>query len=84
MLDDKIEGEPDNTPGIASKGPRQDLYKDAQKGAPEVALKAAIQVTLGLHLLIQLLVHKSVQNDSKMMKLTGQSVPLERTSRILF
>ena len=44
-------------------GALQDLYKSAQKGAPEIALKGALQVALELHLFIQLSMHKSVQYD---------------------
>ena len=33
-----------NTPRVACKGALQDLYKDPQKGAPEIALKSAPQV----------------------------------------
>ena len=35
---------PDNTPRVAL----QDLYGDAQKGAPELALKDALQIALEL------------------------------------
>ena len=44
---------PDNTPGVVPKGALQDLYKDAQKGAPEDELKGALQVLLELNLFMQ-------------------------------
>ena len=44
---------PDNTPGVVPKGALQDLYKDAQKGAPEEELKGALQVLLELNLFMQ-------------------------------
>ena len=53
-----------NTPRVACKGALQDLYKDPQKGALEIALKGAPQVALQLHLFMQLSIHKSVQYDS--------------------
>ena len=40
------------------------IHKDAQEGAHDVALKGTLLVTLGLHLFMQLLMYKSVQNDS--------------------
>ena len=40
------------------------IYKDAQEGAPYVALKGTFLVPLELHLFMQLSMHKSVQNDS--------------------
>ena len=49
---------------IAPEGVFQDLYKGAQKGAPEIALKGALQVALELLLFIQLSMHESVQYDS--------------------
>ena len=42
----------------------QDLYKDAQQGAPDNALKGAFQVGLQLHLFMKLSIDKSVQHDS--------------------
>ena len=44
---------PDNTPGVVPKGALQDLYKDAQKGAPEDELKGALQVLLELNWFMQ-------------------------------
>ena len=44
---------PDNTPGVVPKGALQDLYEDAQKGAPEDELKGALQVLLELNLFMQ-------------------------------
>ena len=38
--------------------------KKRQKGAPETALKGALQVALELHLFMQLSIYKSVQYDS--------------------
>ena len=32
-----------NTPRVACKGALQDLYKDPQKGAPDIALKGALK-----------------------------------------
>ena len=49
---------------IAPEGVFQDLYKGAQKNAPEIALKGALQVALELLLFIQLSMHESVQYDS--------------------
>ena len=49
---------------IAPEGVFQDLYKGAQKSAPEIALKGALQVALELLLFIQLSMHESVQYDS--------------------
>ena len=65
-LDDTVQGAPDNTSGVPSKGELQYLYiyKDAQEGAPDVTLKGTLLVALELHLLMQLSMHKSVQNDS--------------------
>ena len=68
-LDDTVQGAPDNTSGVAPKGELQYLhiiyiYKDAQEGSPDVALKGTLLVALELHLFMQLLKHKSVQNDS--------------------
>ena len=40
------------------------IHKDAQEGAPDVALKGTLLVALELHLFMQLSMHKSVQNDS--------------------
>ena len=40
------------------------ICKDAQEGAPDVALKGTFLVALELHLFMQLSRHKSVQNDS--------------------
>ena len=40
------------------------IYKDAQKGAPDVALKGTLLVALELHLFMQLSMHKSAKNDS--------------------
>ena len=40
------------------------IYKDAQESAPDVALKGTPPVALELHLLMELSMHKSVQNDS--------------------
>ena len=40
------------------------ICKDAQEGAPDVALKGTFLVALKLHLFMQLSRHKSVQNDS--------------------
>ena len=40
------------------------INKDAQEGAPDVALKGTLLVALELHLFMQLSMHKSVQNDS--------------------
>ena len=40
------------------------IHKDAQEGAHDVALKGTLLVALGLHLFMQLLMYKSVQNDS--------------------
>ena len=48
-LDDKIY-RVYNTPGVAPKSTIQGLQKDMKKGAPEVALKGAFQVTLELFL----------------------------------
>ena len=59
-----ISGEPYNTLIIALKGAFQDLYKRAQKGSPEIALKGALQVALELHLFMQLPMHETVQYDS--------------------
>ena len=39
------------------------IYKDAQKGTPDVAIKGTFLVAFELHLLMQFLMHKSVQND---------------------
>ena len=50
--------------GIAPKGALKDLYKDAEEGVPEAALKGTLQVALELHLFMQLSMPKSVQNDS--------------------
>ena len=50
-----------DTLGTAPKGALQDLYKGAQKGAPEIALKVAFQDALELHLFMQLLMRKSAQ-----------------------
>ena len=53
---------PDNTPGVVPKGALQDLYKDAQKGAPEDELKGALQVLLELNWFMQCIgVQKMVQ-----------------------
>ena len=54
---------------VAPKGELQYLhiiyiYKDAQEGSPDVALKGTLLVALELHLFMQLLKHKSVQSDS--------------------
>ena len=49
---------------MALKGELQDLYKGVEKGTLEIALKGALDVTLELHMLMQLSKHKSVQNDS--------------------
>ena len=40
------------------------INKEAQEEAPHVALKGTLLVALGLHLFMQLSMHKSVQNDS--------------------
>ena len=40
------------------------IHKDAQEGAPDVALKGTLLVALELHLFMQLSMHKSVQNNS--------------------
>ena len=40
------------------------IHKDAQEGAPDVALKGTLLAALELHLFMQLPMHKSVQNDS--------------------
>ena len=63
-LDGKIYVAPDNTPRVTCKCSLQDLYKDLQKGAPEIALKGAPQVALELHLFMQLSTNKCVQYDS--------------------
>ena len=49
---DTKSGQLKNALGIAPKCARQDRYKDAEKGAPENALKSSLQVALGLHLFI--------------------------------
>ena len=40
------------------------IYKDAQEGARDVALKGTLLVTLKLHLFFQSSMYKSVQNNS--------------------
>ena len=50
MFDDIILGAPDKAPRIAPKYALQSLCKDARKGAPEVALKGALQPAYELHL----------------------------------
>ena len=40
------------------------IHKDAQEGAPDIALKGTLLVAIELHLFMQLSMHKSVQNDS--------------------
>ena len=45
---------------IHLEGALQDLYKDAQKGSPENALKGPLQVALELHLFMPLSMHRSV------------------------
>ena len=40
------------------------IYKDAQEGAPDVALNRTLLVALELHFFIQLSMCKSVQNNS--------------------
>ena len=59
-------GAPDNTPGVAPKSELQYLYiyKDPQEGPSDVSLKGTLLVALELHLLMQLSVHKIVENDS--------------------
>ena len=42
MLVDIIQCALDNTTGIEHKGALQDLYKNAEKGSTEVALKSAL------------------------------------------
>ena len=63
-LDDTVQGAPDNTSGVPSKGELQYLYiyKDAQEGAPNVALKGTFLIALELHLMVHLKVHLSVQS----------------------
>ena len=51
-------------PGIAPRVTLQDLYKGAQKGASEMALKDAFQAALELLLFMQLSMYVSVQYDS--------------------
>ena len=48
--------------GVAPKGELQYLhiYKDAQKGASDVALKGTLLVALELHFFMHLSMHKSV------------------------
>ena len=60
----RIQGALDSTAGIAPRGALQDLYKDAQIGASENALKGALQIARKLHLFMPLSMHKSIQNDS--------------------
>ena len=62
VLDSTAKGAPNNTPGIAPKGALQYLYKDVQKGAPENVLKDTVATEL--QLLMQLPLHKGLQNSS--------------------
>ena len=55
-----IQGAPDNTPRIAL----QDLLTGAQKSAPEIELKGALQAALEFHLFMQQSMYNSVQYDS--------------------
>ena len=67
------------------KGALQDLYKDAQKCAPEDPVKGALQVALELHLFMQLSMHKRVQNDSEKGEIEeALSTALESALKISF
>ena len=57
-------GAPEGTFDGAPKDAFSDLHKDAQEDACEVAPKGVIELHLWLHLLIQLLMRKCIQNGS--------------------
>ena len=52
MLDYTTYGLPEKAPGIAPKSALEDLYKDAQKDAPEAKQKDTLPVALELHLFV--------------------------------
>ena len=68
LLTVQSRGAPEGTLECAPNDALRNLHKDAQEGAFEVALKGALEVALGLHLwlhlLMQSLTYKSVENAS--------------------
>ena len=51
-------GAPNNASRNAPKGAVQDLFKGAQKSAPEILQKGALQAALELHLFMQFSMYK--------------------------